>query len=192
MSKMVDFLVLSSFSESVSPSDREYIPRNMHKVTGIILYMRPANERRRYIVTSSLIGWAHTRNDSCSSHFVVFSCSLVLIIFIKIHQSCFTGTEWTQYQWNPEKYGQSIMYSHLYLISQYGVVAIIFIIIISIFIFTICVSIRIIIIHNCHNYLLLPGYCSYLFIWCHHYTNILRCRPRADIVWYFSSCFYVI
>ena len=31
--------------------------------TGIILCMRPANERRCYIVTSSLIGWAHTQND---------------------------------------------------------------------------------------------------------------------------------
>ena len=31
--------------------------------SGIILWMRPANERRRYIVTSSLIGWAHTQND---------------------------------------------------------------------------------------------------------------------------------
>ena len=31
--------------------------------TGIILYMRRANERRRYIVTSSLIGWAHLQND---------------------------------------------------------------------------------------------------------------------------------
>ena len=28
--------------------------------SGIISCMRPANERRRYIVTSSLIGWAHT------------------------------------------------------------------------------------------------------------------------------------
>ena len=28
----------------------------------IILYMRPANERRRCIVTSSLIGWAHIQN----------------------------------------------------------------------------------------------------------------------------------
>ena len=25
--------------------------------------MGPANERRRYIVTSSLIGWVHTQND---------------------------------------------------------------------------------------------------------------------------------
>ena len=30
---------------------------------GIILCMRPANERRRYYVTSSLIGWVHAQND---------------------------------------------------------------------------------------------------------------------------------
>ena len=33
--------------------------------TEIILCMLPADERRRYIVTSSLIGWAHTQNDAC-------------------------------------------------------------------------------------------------------------------------------
>ena len=26
--------------------------------------MRPANERRRYDVTSALIGWAHSQNDA--------------------------------------------------------------------------------------------------------------------------------
>ena len=38
--------------------------------SGIILCMRPANERRRYIVTSSPIGWAHTQNDPwfCMRH----------------------------------------------------------------------------------------------------------------------------
>ena len=30
---------------------------------GIISWMRPANERRRYNITSSHIGWAHTQND---------------------------------------------------------------------------------------------------------------------------------
>ena len=30
---------------------------------GIILWMCPANERWRYHVTSSLIGWAHSQND---------------------------------------------------------------------------------------------------------------------------------
>ena len=33
--------------------------------TGIILCMYPANKRRRYIVTSSLIVWALTQNDPC-------------------------------------------------------------------------------------------------------------------------------
>ena len=32
---------------------------------GIILWMRQPNERLRYIVTSSLIGWTHTQNDPC-------------------------------------------------------------------------------------------------------------------------------
>ena len=31
--------------------------------SGIMLCICPTNERRRYIVTSSLIGWAHTRTD---------------------------------------------------------------------------------------------------------------------------------
>ena len=33
--------------------------------TGIILCMCPANERRRYNVTLSFIGWTHTKNDPC-------------------------------------------------------------------------------------------------------------------------------
>ena len=33
--------------------------------SGIILGAGPANERRRYIVTSSLVDWAHTHNDPC-------------------------------------------------------------------------------------------------------------------------------
>ena len=35
---------------------------------GIILCMATANGRRRYTVTSSLIGWAHTQNDPCFPH----------------------------------------------------------------------------------------------------------------------------
>ena len=38
---------------------------NQHTWSGIILCGRPANERRRYNVTPSLIGWAHTQNDPC-------------------------------------------------------------------------------------------------------------------------------
>ena len=33
--------------------------------SGIMLGMGSANEGRRYNVTSSLIGWAHTQNDLC-------------------------------------------------------------------------------------------------------------------------------
>ena len=36
--------------------------------SGNISCMRPANERRRYIVTSSLIGWVHTQKDPCQLH----------------------------------------------------------------------------------------------------------------------------
>ena len=34
-----------------------------HKSSGIIFFMCPANQRWRYIVTLSLIGWAHPQND---------------------------------------------------------------------------------------------------------------------------------
>ena len=39
--------------------------KKQYSWAGIFLWMRPANERRRYIVTSSssLIGWAHPQND---------------------------------------------------------------------------------------------------------------------------------
>ena len=33
--------------------------------TGIILGMGSANKRRRYNLTPSLIGWAHTQNNPC-------------------------------------------------------------------------------------------------------------------------------
>ena len=47
----------------------QYITRTMH--TGIILPMSPTNKRRRYMVTSSLIGWTHTQNDPCAHHHVL-------------------------------------------------------------------------------------------------------------------------
>ena len=33
--------------------------------SGLILGLRPANKRRRYFVTTSLIGWAQTQNQPC-------------------------------------------------------------------------------------------------------------------------------
>ena len=40
---------------------------NFNAHSGIIMCMRPANERWRYIVTPSLIGWAHIQNDPTHS-----------------------------------------------------------------------------------------------------------------------------
>ena len=34
-------------------------------VTGLILGLRPADERRRYFVTTSLIGWVQSYNQPC-------------------------------------------------------------------------------------------------------------------------------
>ena len=39
----------------------------MENNVGIILDMGSANERRRYIIMSSLIGWAHSQNDPCKA-----------------------------------------------------------------------------------------------------------------------------
>ena len=59
--------------------------------TEIILCMRPANERRRYIVMSSAIGWMHTQNDACT---VRFCCSMVQIIMnIYEHSTAMTEIE---------------------------------------------------------------------------------------------------
>ena len=41
---------------------------------GIILYMRPVNERQHNIVTSSLIGWGHTQNHPCNTWYLCLNC----------------------------------------------------------------------------------------------------------------------
>ena len=52
--------------QSLSPKyDKNYIYRLADVRTGIILCMWPANERRRYNVTSPLICWTHTQDDPC-------------------------------------------------------------------------------------------------------------------------------
>ena len=51
-------------------------------ISGIILCMRPANERRRYNVTSSLIGYTHTLNDPSISS--MLPC---------------LGSDWIQFSW---------------------------------------------------------------------------------------------
>ena len=38
---------------------------SFHPLSWLIVGLRPANDRRRYFVTTSLIGWAHTYNQPC-------------------------------------------------------------------------------------------------------------------------------
>ena len=42
----------------------------------VILSTGPANERRRFIVTSSLVGWAHTQNDPWLCYYLYVDCRL--------------------------------------------------------------------------------------------------------------------
>ena len=44
-----------------------FVPNMKQICPGIILWTRPANKSRRYIVTLSLIGWGHSQNDPCLS-----------------------------------------------------------------------------------------------------------------------------
>ena len=54
----------------------------------IILCMRPANERRRYIVTSPLICWAHTQNDPHSATSTRAKQTVTFIISPHIWREC--------------------------------------------------------------------------------------------------------
>ena len=49
----------------------------------IIQCMRSANERRRYHVTSSLIGWVHTQNDLWKCHQQICICNLLKLYSIR-------------------------------------------------------------------------------------------------------------
>ena len=43
-------------------------------ITGLILCLSPANERRRYFVTTSLIGWAQAYNQPCDLLCATYRC----------------------------------------------------------------------------------------------------------------------
>ena len=49
--------------------------------------LRPANERRRYFVTTSLIGWAQTKNQPCYAH-VCWLCYILVISMAQWKQDC--------------------------------------------------------------------------------------------------------
>ena len=64
----------------------EHVDHVGTNLVGIILHMRPAIERRRCIVTSSLIGWAHAQFDPYGfKHIIYFS---PYIHHFSIHLHC--------------------------------------------------------------------------------------------------------
>ena len=69
--KTVFLIETAPWSKGITPlfyfrfSASKLEPRPWFNITGIILYMHPANERQCYIVMLSLIGWAHTQSDPC-------------------------------------------------------------------------------------------------------------------------------
>ena len=50
------------------------------QITGIILCMHPANERWRYSVMPSPIGWVHTQDDPWDKQYHVYSMILLLVL----------------------------------------------------------------------------------------------------------------
>ena len=71
---------MSNSSATISIDSKELLL--IWPYTGIILCMRRANERRRYIVTSSLIGWAHTQNWSLLTANASLWSAYIVLLFI--------------------------------------------------------------------------------------------------------------
>ena len=61
---IMDFEVLSPFRYGKRLATLSELANTVY-YTGIILVMGSASERRRYNVTSSFIGWAHTQSNPC-------------------------------------------------------------------------------------------------------------------------------
>ena len=60
-SHLYTYEYLISMGSALLPADRiQHAHGEIVKHAGLTLALRPANERRRYFVTPSLIGWAQT------------------------------------------------------------------------------------------------------------------------------------
>ena len=70
----------------------DYISMQTWPYAGIILFMRSPNERRRYTVTPSLIGWAHTQNDPCMIRKPTRGSKQNTNINTSTHNSCRTSS----------------------------------------------------------------------------------------------------
>ena len=77
-------------------------PFSMQRVkcfSEVIPCIRPANEKRRYIATSSLTGWAHTQNDPWSLH--SHSSYLKTLMLLTYQKGCTIVTYVTHIQYIP-------------------------------------------------------------------------------------------
>ena len=82
----------------------------------IILYMHAANERRCYIVTLSLIGWTHTRNDP-------WNVTYLLCVIVRFTGEFINLIQWSEKRmtfflhcllYNDDCYGTLDLYIFLY------------------------------------------------------------------------------
>ena len=58
-------------------------------IQGSFFCMRPANERRRYILTSSLMAWVHTQNDPEYVYTSIFEIRNIIIVSLIISSTLF-------------------------------------------------------------------------------------------------------
>ena len=75
---LLTFVVLpnSSTKDSTASTTQQYKIQQtacmIYRIySELILGLRPANERRRYFVTTSLIGWVHAWNQPCISYWSI-------------------------------------------------------------------------------------------------------------------------
>ena len=76
-----------------------YVARRPLLGQGYFLSMRPANERRRYYVTSSLIDWSHTQNDPCWGY---YPGTMGMPLILK--RKCNFGEIYTWFMWLHRKF----------------------------------------------------------------------------------------
>ena len=75
---LLHIITIVGLTYAITNRQKYYISYNMliSLLSGIFLCMCPANERQRYNVTLSLIGWAHTQNYPCVTYLIVLHLTL--------------------------------------------------------------------------------------------------------------------
>ena len=88
--------VVSSVTSTRAPSTRLW-----NKCCRISLGMRPANEMRRYVLTTSLIGWAHSRIPRLIPGLSVSCFSLIRHMWLLFPADCFSPRKQVWVWWRP-------------------------------------------------------------------------------------------